>query len=622
MESTPQSPPKKIFRLTIGRFSIITGFLVGVTSLTQDVSFMAAIALGLVSTWGTMAMGYLGTVGFTLVSKTLRFGVRTAKVMARRAGVDGLSPEAVEIIAARGLPTEFAVRFLPDRGWSTAISRFVEYSVLSSISICALTATLLSLCCLVFSVFSTALDSMLFVPWLIGSAFFLYVSNRGLTDFMQPHLGAFAAAALAEAAQGRTADALQTGASGELSLPGTGKVALRIPETEHTVLELCVPIWKEHVDIRLVAQDTVEREKGDVNLGVERFDRSTIFLHEAPVSTLPDAWLTPEIQTVMLVLFSKGAEVEAGEMVFRVPLLTGFGRIPAALPFLGALSVLVAEQRGSSERERVHRALQRRDEAWRQVMLDRLSDLDSTPAADAIRVRWAQAGEGPSRLYAVGPLEGPARAECLAAIANDARATPRLQGRALAQWARCGDRSATKVRGRITKITKEDNPLGVETLLGFGTEYALSLAEDGPRIPDVFWPSVALRGVSGAAIAHLRILGEPTLDAAVIQRMRDAILAPLHTLPTESAAHFRHWEVYADVLTQLSRRALPTPLDHEIRTARAEVRSQLKIMAQSHVGGLSVRAHGDDGGLSITPDQNSQDLALAEPVEGMPDEGG
>jgi hypothetical protein len=82
-------------------------------------------------------------------------------------------------------------------------------------------------------------------------------------------------------------------------------------------------------------------EDTDIDVGHAFFDRATIFTCADRAVLLPEAWLTPEIQTLILALFAVGARVVSGEMVLSLGVGSGLGVVSTVLPCLGGLSALV-----------------------------------------------------------------------------------------------------------------------------------------------------------------------------------------------------------------------------------------------------------------------------------------
>ncbi len=592
-----------IFKI-FGLISVSTGALVSLWFTVEDPEQGDALAAGVGSAVGIFLGLSCCYLVFSWISGSLRFGVRSAMVLSRTLGIADLEPEARELMAARGLRTQFSIQFQPERGWRSAVFRYCEHSFLVIFTLAALiaaSATGLG----TIEAFSEGYASDMVIATL-GFSCLAYLGFRGLSGFERPHLAKAAVAAAQAAAEGRAADSVQERVGGPINLGDTGRVVFGATEEERTVLQLRVPIWRDAVEIGLIERRTLPLEADDIDQGFARFDRATVFLPGDRGETLPEAWLTPEIRILLLVLFAQGGRVEAGEMVLRISLFRGFDRISAALPFLGALSALIAEQRALSEGERVHQALLRRDAAQRGLLLSCLDRLDDPGEVEGIRRRWARTGQGETRLLAAAHLMIDERASCLSTIAQDADAAPALRGVAMGRLVHCGDEDSAWVRARLATIAADDSASGVAIILGLADEYEAYLADGGERVSGLVEPTLRLQGVTGAALGYLLAVNGLYVDDAPVHRIRDAVLAPLQSLSTESAADLPMWALYGDVLDKLLNAVLPEPLSHEVPAARAEVESLIKSLATSRQGGLSMAIAGGGGALTLAePDENA-----------------
>jgi len=587
----------------------------GITSLSLGMPVSQSFILAIAFAVGMFTLCGFGGAALYTVRISVRLGVQGAKVMARRAGVDALEPDAFELMETRGFRTDFPIHFQPQRRWSAAVFRFFEHLFLTALSTLAGIVSLVSACGLVTALLSDGMGVIYPLTSVVISALVLVLGLRGLAGFEPPHLGKGATAVIEAAADGRPADALSTRLGGPIGLGASGTVVCGVTASKRTLIELRVPIWRENIDIGLVERGTVGQEEHDLDLGVDLFDRATIFLHHRPGATLPEAWLTDEIQTLMLVLFARGARVEAGELVLRIPLLRGFSRMPAALPFLGALSSLVGEQRALSEEDRIHNALVRCSDAQREMLLAKLGGLNAKATVRAIRQRWARQGQGKTRLIAATDLTGEARRAVLRFIALDILATSTLRGQAMGRLVHCGDDQLAWVQARLAEFAAEESCSGITTVLGLITEYEAHVGADGARIFSIVESTLPLRGVTGAALGYLLAINGFHRRDSPVERIRDAVLDPLESLSTDLGATVPFWELYGDVLDKLMKSALPEPLSHEIPAARREVRTLLESLAKSRQGGLSMTEADHGGELSLAAERRGIGLALAEPDE-------
>jgi len=587
-----------------GIISAIVGTVVSLAIAVGEAGIGNALAAGVGSAVGCFLGLSLCYFVFASVHGSLRFGVRSAVVLSRTLGIADLAPEARALMTARGLRTEFSIEFSPERPWRAAVFRYGEYHFLVIFTAMAFLAAFTTGMGAVGGLFDGGAGDM-FVATL-GLGCLVFLGFRGLSGFERPHLAKAAVAAVHAAAEGRAADSFEEESGGPVELGDTGRVVFGVTDAARTVLQLRVPIWRDAVEIGLVERKTVPLEAEDLDLGAARFDRATVFLPGDEGETLPEAWLTPEIRVLLLVLFAQGGRVKAGEMVLYVPLFRGFARISAALPFLGALSALVAEQRVLSEGDRVHEALLRGDAAQRRQLLTQLTRLDDQDLIRDIRIRWARAGQGESRLLAAAELKGRAHTSALSAIAQDGEAAPVLCGRAMARLLVYGAEQAAWVRARLAVIATEESASAVATVLGLAGEYEAYLADGGERISPLLEADLSLEGVTGAALGYLLAVNGLFVQDAPLRRIRDAVLAPLHSLSTESAIALPLWERYGRVLDRLLNTSMPDPLSHEVPTARAEVGSLIKSLAQSRQGGLSMAMVGEGGALTLAePDESA-----------------
>ncbi len=208
----------------------------------------------------------------------------------------------------------------------------------------------------------------------------------------------------------------------------------------HADLVVQKALLPSHISLAALRPDIVMLEKHDINLGDIQWDRASLLnvTKKTKRNDHPCLWFPPEVRTLLLPLLALGCRVQKGRLeICDLPVRAELGKqVVEAIELVTALLARWQVIHDTDSAERPFRALRdERNNAVRRVLIDAVHSSLARKDFQALSLRWALEGKGPTRIVAASHLSSPKeKTQALSTIVQQSM-LPAVQAEALgALW--------------------------------------------------------------------------------------------------------------------------------------------------------------------------------------------